>query len=156
MVPAIEIDYRKDFDSVPHTWILKVLQMYKISPTIIHFLTTSTGFDLTTRDSYFTIIVEVFANHILAGNIYFTNHIQWIEHKIMLKLANNYQIIQQCHNFKNTLIKNFQHHPFLCPVKVLLTSFSQTWECQIAKTRQLAIRTIIYSFDLLWCQKSIS
>ena len=76
MVPAIETDYRKDFDSVPPTWILKVLQMYKISATIKHFLTTSTGFDLTTRDSYFTIIVEVFTNHILAGNIYFTNHIQ--------------------------------------------------------------------------------
>ena len=35
------IDYRKAFDSVPHTWILKVLQMYKMSPTIINFLTTS-------------------------------------------------------------------------------------------------------------------
>ena len=35
------IDYRKAFDSVPHTWILKVLQMYKTSPTTINFLTTS-------------------------------------------------------------------------------------------------------------------
>ena len=35
------IDYRKAFDSFPHTWILKVLQMYKISPTIINFLTVS-------------------------------------------------------------------------------------------------------------------
>ena len=35
------IDYRKAFDSVPHTWTLKVLQMYKISTTIINFLTTS-------------------------------------------------------------------------------------------------------------------
>ena len=35
------IDYRKAFGSVPHTWILKVLQMYKISPTIINFLTVS-------------------------------------------------------------------------------------------------------------------
>ena len=35
------IDYRKAFDSVPHTWILKVLQMSKIPPTIINFLTVS-------------------------------------------------------------------------------------------------------------------
>ena len=35
------IDYRNAFDSVPYTWILKVLQMYKISPTIINFLTAS-------------------------------------------------------------------------------------------------------------------
>ena len=35
------IDYRKAFDSVPHTWTLKVLQMYKISPAIINFLTVS-------------------------------------------------------------------------------------------------------------------
>ena len=35
------IDYKKAFDSVPHTWILKVLQMYKISPTIINFSTIS-------------------------------------------------------------------------------------------------------------------
>ena len=35
------IDYRKAFDSVPYTWVLKVLQMYKISSTIINFLTTS-------------------------------------------------------------------------------------------------------------------
>ena len=35
------IDYRKAFDSVSHTWILKVPQIYKISPTIINFLTTS-------------------------------------------------------------------------------------------------------------------
>ena len=32
------------------------------------------GFDLTARDSYFTILVEVFTNHILAENTYFTNN----------------------------------------------------------------------------------
>ena len=35
------IDYRKTFVSVPPTWILKVLQMHKISPTIFNFLTVS-------------------------------------------------------------------------------------------------------------------
>ena len=38
---ATWIDYRKAFGSVPHTWIWKVLQIYKISPTIINFLTVS-------------------------------------------------------------------------------------------------------------------
>ena len=35
------IDCKKAFNGDPHTWILKVLQMYKISPTIINFLATS-------------------------------------------------------------------------------------------------------------------
>ena len=29
------IDYKKAFDSVPHSWILKYLQMYKIHPVLI-------------------------------------------------------------------------------------------------------------------------
>ena len=35
-----------------------------------------TGFDLTTRDSYFTILIEVFTNHILTENAHFTNRIR--------------------------------------------------------------------------------
>ena len=34
------------------------------------------AFDLTTRDLYFTILVEVFTNHILAENKYFTNRVE--------------------------------------------------------------------------------
>ena len=34
------------------------------------------GFDLRTRDLYFTILVEVFTNHVLAENTYFANHIE--------------------------------------------------------------------------------
>ena len=34
------------------------------------------GFNLTTRDIYFMILVEVFMNHILVENTYFTNHIE--------------------------------------------------------------------------------
>ena len=34
------------------------------------------GFDLTTRDLYFSILVEVFTNHILAENTYFTNRVE--------------------------------------------------------------------------------
>lgn len=35
------VDYRKAFDSVEHSWILKVLQLYKVSPTIVNFLKIS-------------------------------------------------------------------------------------------------------------------
>ena len=35
------IDYKKAFDSVPHDWILKALNIYKISPIISNFLKTS-------------------------------------------------------------------------------------------------------------------
>ena len=32
------IDYRKAFDSVPHSWLFRVLELYKVSSTIINFL----------------------------------------------------------------------------------------------------------------------
>ena len=73
------------------------------------------GFDLTTRDSYFTILVEVFTNHISDENKYFTNNIEWTEYKIMgFKPANRYQIIRQ-----SLLIHDFHHQPFLCQAKVM-------------------------------------
>ena len=38
------IDYRKAFDSVPHDWIVKALELYKISPVIINFLRANMSF----------------------------------------------------------------------------------------------------------------
>ena len=35
------IDYKKAFDSVPHAWILSVLNLYKVSPTIVKFFEKS-------------------------------------------------------------------------------------------------------------------
>ena len=32
------IDYRKAFDSVPHSWIIKTLELYKVSPEIVNFM----------------------------------------------------------------------------------------------------------------------
>ncbi|KAL0812006.1 hypothetical protein ABMA28_009402 [Loxostege sticticalis] len=32
------IDYKKAFDSVPHSWLIRVLQIYKVNPTLITFL----------------------------------------------------------------------------------------------------------------------
>ena len=36
------IEYRKAFDSVPHSWLLRVLGLYKVSSTIMNFLKIST------------------------------------------------------------------------------------------------------------------
>ena len=32
------------------------------------------GFDLKTRDSHLTILIQVFTNHVFAENTYFTSH----------------------------------------------------------------------------------
>ena len=34
------IDYKKAFDSVPHSWIVNALRIYKANPIIIQFLET--------------------------------------------------------------------------------------------------------------------
>ena len=36
-----------------------------------------------TRDLCFTVLVEVFTNHILVENTYFTSYWEWTEHKII-------------------------------------------------------------------------
>ena len=38
---TVWIDYKKAFDSVPHSWILKCLQMYEIHPVLITFIEES-------------------------------------------------------------------------------------------------------------------
>ena len=35
------IDYSKAFDSVPHSWIIKAMEIYKLSPVLIRFMTGS-------------------------------------------------------------------------------------------------------------------
>ena len=63
------------------------------------------GFDLTTHDSDFTILVEVFMYHISAENTYFANHIEWADNKIMsFKPTNRYQIIWQSLLFMISII----------------------------------------------------
>jgi hypothetical protein len=32
------IDYKKAFDSIPHSWLIRILQIYKIDPVLINFL----------------------------------------------------------------------------------------------------------------------
>ena len=43
---------------------------------------SDTGFDVKTCDLYFKTLVDIFTNHISAENTYFTNYIEWTEHKI--------------------------------------------------------------------------
>ena len=38
------IDYRKIFDSVTHNWIVKKLELYKITPMVINFLIANMSF----------------------------------------------------------------------------------------------------------------
>lgn len=40
---AAWIDYKKAFDSVPHSWLLRVLELYKVDSTVRHFLGTCLG-----------------------------------------------------------------------------------------------------------------
>ena len=35
------IDYRKAYDSVPHSWIIKVMEIYKVSPILTNFMKES-------------------------------------------------------------------------------------------------------------------
>ena len=35
------IDFRKAYDSVSHVWIIRMLEMYKFSPTLVKFLEAS-------------------------------------------------------------------------------------------------------------------
>ena len=56
------------------------------------------------RESYFMILVEVFRNHNLVEKTFHESY-RVKKHKIIVfNPANKYQIIWQCHNFKNILI----------------------------------------------------
>ena len=75
-------------------------------------------FKWATRNSHFTILVEVFTNNVSAENTYFTNHIKRAEHKIMgFKSVFGDVIV-----FKNILIDDFQDYPFLYRAKVFYAS----------------------------------
>ena len=69
----------------------------------------NSGFDLTTRDLYFMILVssrEPYSSrkHIFR-ELYRVNRKLWSTYK--------YQIIPQCINFKNIFVDDFLDHPFL-------------------------------------------
>ena len=55
-----------------------------------------------THDSYFTIQLNVFTSQILAESMFHESYRVYLI--MVLKLTNKYQIIPQCHNFKNILL----------------------------------------------------
>ena len=112
-------------------------------------VTKKSEFDLTTRHSYFMILVGFFTNHILAKRTYFKIHIQWPEQKITVsKPANKYQIIRQCHCFKSILFDDDQHHSFFIKLK-----FLQSWKWQITKTRWFTLQIYIFYLICLGVRK---
>ena len=38
---SVWIDYKKAFDRVPHSWIIKCLKMFKVNPTVVNFIIAS-------------------------------------------------------------------------------------------------------------------
>ena len=87
-------------------------------------------------------------------NACFKNHTEWTEHKIMVfKPATKYQINWQCHNFKNTLLDDFQHHPFVCRAKVLEKNFYGGENNKLQRRDNHS--NICLLLDLIWCQKNI-
>ena len=87
---------------------------------LLLFLDDNAGFDFTTRDSYFNILVEVFTNHILAKKTCFTDHLELADYKIIvLKPGNKYRFIWKCHSLKSILIDVAQHHSFRYRVNAL-------------------------------------
>ena len=46
------IDYRKAYDSIPHSWILKTLQMYRFNEKVIRLMETSMNNWNTTMKPY--------------------------------------------------------------------------------------------------------
>ena len=78
---------------------------------ITKFKKLFSGFNLTTYHSYFTILVEIFTNHILAKNIFHQSY--RVTKRQYYEIANKYLINRQFHYFKNIFIDDSQHHSFL-------------------------------------------
>ena len=56
------IDYRKAYDSVPHTWILETLRLYKVDSRVVRFLKRSMSLWKTTLHCNSKVIAEVNIN----------------------------------------------------------------------------------------------
>ena len=108
------------------------------------------GFNLTAGDLNLTILVEVFTNHISAENTYFTNYLEWTEHKIMgFKPANRYRIIRQSLLFMISIIIHFFVNQKLCKHYVYGAEHNKLQRQDINHSN------IYLLLDLLWFQESI-
>ena len=111
------------------------------------------------NNSWFVFLDSSWSFH-ASENTYFTNHVEWREHKVMTsKLANKYQIIWQCNSFKSTLIDYFHRLFPASSISFSSKSFVNIFtEQKITNWKDDTINhsNIYFLFDLLWCQKGIS
>ena len=111
----------------------------QIKPMQIMSCNKFPGFNLTAGDLNLTILVEVFTNHISAENTYFTNYLEWTEHKIMgFKPANRYRIIRQSLLFMISIIIHFFVNQKLCKHYVYGAEHNKL------QSKTLTIQTFIY------------
>ena len=77
----------------PFSHYLQGIILYTVCLHDLIFWSFLARFDLATRDSYLTTLVEVFMSHILSGSSHYTNLIERAEHTILvLKPANKYRV----------------------------------------------------------------
>ena len=99
--------------------MLSVLVM-QVSLSVFHYQFFEVAvFDLTTRGSYFTILAEVFTNHISRKHIF--REMFWVNRTqdYGLKSCKQVQNYLICHNFENILIEDFLHDLIPYRAKVL-------------------------------------
>lgn len=59
MLVTVWIDYKKAYDSMPYTWILESLELYKINRTLKAFIQSSMGRWKTNLENNFRLPAEV-------------------------------------------------------------------------------------------------
>ena len=114
---------------------------------------------LTARDSYFTILVKVFNNHIFYRKHKFHRSYRIsIEHKIMvLKPAIKYEIIWYTSpKFETILINDFWHHSIYLLSKRFSNIIFTEPKITNFKNETIGHSKTYLLFDLLERQKSIS
>ena len=74
---------------------------------------------------------------------------------MIFKPSNKYQIIRQCHNFKNIFIDDWLLMTF-SEKSLLNIIFYRAKNNKFVKIRQLSIQNIYLLCDLPWHQKNIS
>ena len=113
---------------------------------------------------YFTILVQVFMNHILAESTYISRliiHIEWIEHKIIvLKSANKKRIIQH----QNILIYSWFPASSIFFIKQKFFRYQFLWSrnnrwvipSQIIQKNWFGWSLVYHFFTLVWLDKMLN
>ena len=120
-------------------WFINILLYLRTDFIFIFWISR---FDLWTCDIYFTILGEVFSNHISTENTYFVNLIERREHNIMvLKPISRHQIIQW------TLFWT------ISSISIILLFFTEP-KMTNCKLEAINHSNIYLLFDLLWSHKT--